>query len=63
MEKELAYLKANSTTMLKQLSDLSVLTTSQSESIRKSLENINAKDIFIQDLQREMSEKIHLIWH
>lgn len=57
MEKELAYLKANSTTMLKQLSDLSVLTTSQSESIRKSLENINAKDIFIQDLQREMSRK------
>ena len=57
MEKELTYLKANSTTMLKQLSDLSVLTTTQSESIRKSLENINAKDIFIQDLQREMSRK------
>jgi chemotaxis protein MotB len=57
LEKELAYLKANSTTMLKQLSDLSVLTANQSESIRKSLENINAKDIFIQDLQREMSRK------
>ncbi len=57
LEQQVAYLKANSTTMLKQLSDLSVLTASQSESIKKSLENINAKDIYIQDLQREMNRK------
>lgn len=57
LEQQVAYLKANSTTMLKQLSDLSVLTASQSESIRKSLENINAKDLYIQDLQREMNRK------
>lgn len=57
LEQQVAFLKANSTTMLKQLSDLSVLTASQSESIKKSLENINAKDIYIQDLQREMNRK------
>ena len=57
LEQQVAYLKANSTTMLKQLSDLSVLTASQSESIRKSLENINAKDMYIQDLQKEMNRK------
>jgi chemotaxis protein MotB len=57
LESELAYLKANSSTMLKQLSDLSVLTANQSESIKKSLENIGAKDLFIQDLQKEMSRK------
>jgi chemotaxis protein MotB len=34
-----------------------VISSTQAESIRKSLENINAKDAFIQDLQREMSRK------
>lgn len=57
MEAELASLKANSSTMLKQLSDLSVISASQSESIKKSLENINAKDLYINDLQKEMSRK------
>ncbi len=57
MEAELANLKANSSTLLKQLSDMSVLSTSQSESIKKSLENINSKDAYIKDLQVEMSRK------
>ncbi|HKR06517.1 MAG TPA: OmpA family protein [Bacteroidia bacterium] len=57
MESELANLKANSTTLLTQLSTLSVITTEQSESIKKSLENINAKDVYIMDLQKEMARK------
>lgn len=57
MQKELADLKANSTTMLKQLGDMSVINASQAESIRKSLENINSKDAYIKDLQVAMSRK------
>lgn len=50
-------LKQNNTTALKQLEDLSVISTSQAESIKKSLDNIGAKDVYIQDLQREMARK------
>ena len=57
LEGELANLRANSSTMLEQLRDLSVLSTSQSESIRKSLENINTKDAYIKDLQVAISRK------
>lgn len=57
LETELANLKSNSSTMLKQLGDMSVLSAAQSESIKKSLENINSKDAFIRDLQIEMSRK------
>lgn len=57
MENELANLKANSSTLLKNLSDLSVLSATQSESIKKSLENLSAKDAYIKDLQVEMSRK------
>ncbi len=57
LESEIERLKANSTTMLEQLRDLSVLSTSQSESIRKSLENINSKDAYIKDLQTAISRK------
>src|SRR5258705_11133688 len=42
-EEELTVVKANSTTMLKQLSDLSVVTATQAESINKSLENLGLK--------------------
>lgn len=57
LNNELANLRANSSTLLKQLSDMSVLSASQSESIRKSLENINQKDAYIQDLQVSMARK------
>lgn len=50
-------LKQNNTTMLKQLEGLSVLTSTQAASIKESLENIGAKDIYIQDLQKEMARK------
>jgi chemotaxis protein MotB len=52
-----AFLKDNNTTMLKQMEDLSVVTSTQAESIRQSLENIGVKDIYIQDLQKEMARK------
>ncbi len=57
LEDEIAQLKKSGNTMLQQLSDMSVISASQSESIRKSLENINAKDSYIKDLQTAMSRK------
>lgn len=57
LESELAYIKSVSTTLLKQLNDLSIITNSQAESIKKSLENINSKDLYIKGLQKEMSRK------
>jgi chemotaxis protein MotB len=43
--------------MINQLRDLSVISSSQAESIKKSLENIGSKDIYIQDLQKAISRK------
>ncbi len=57
MKKRTDFLKQNNTTMLKQLEDFSVVTSTQAESIKRSLENIGAKDIYIQDLQKEMDRK------
>ena len=57
LNKELAYVKENNTTVLNQLKDLSVLSSTQAESVRKSLENIGAKDAYIQDLQSAMARK------
>ena len=54
---QLDYLKQNNNTVLNQLKDLSVVTGSQAESIRKSLENIGAKDIYIKDLQGSVARK------
>jgi chemotaxis protein MotB len=51
------FLKANNTSALKQLEDLSVITASQAESIKKSMENIGAKDSYIQTLQQQMAHK------
>jgi chemotaxis protein MotB len=52
-----AILKQNNNQAVRQLQDLSVITSTQAESIRKSLENIGAKDNYIMDLQREMQRK------
>ncbi len=57
MNRQIDFLKENNTTVLKQLQDLAVLSTSQAESIKKSLENIGAKDAYIQDLQSALSRK------
>jgi chemotaxis protein MotB len=57
LNKQVGYLKENSTQALKQLQDLSVISASQAESIKKSLENIGTKDAYIQDLQSSMARK------
>ena len=57
LNKQIAFLKENNTQALRQLEDMSVISSSQSESIRKSLENIGAKDAYIQSLQAAMAHK------
>ena len=57
LDKQLEFLKTNNTTVLKQLQDLSVVSSSQAENIKKSLDNIGAKDAYIQDLQSAMARK------
>jgi chemotaxis protein MotB len=57
LKKQNQFLKDNNTQALKQLQDLSVISSSQAESIKKSLDNIGAKDAYIQDLQASMARK------
>jgi chemotaxis protein MotB len=57
LKKQNDFLKENNTQALKQLQDLSVISSSQAESIKKSLDNIGAKDSYIQDLQASMARK------
>jgi chemotaxis protein MotB len=57
LNKQIEFLKQNNTQALKQLQDLSVISSSQAESIKKSLDNIGAKDAYIQDLQSAMARK------
>jgi chemotaxis protein MotB len=57
LNKQIDFLKQNNTQALKQLEDLSVITASQAESIKKSMENIGAKDAYIQTLQQQMARK------
>ena len=51
------FLKQNNTQAIKQLESLSIITSQQAESIKKSLENIGSKDAYIQTLQQQMSRK------
>lgn len=57
LNKQIEFLKQNNTTVLNQLKDLSVVTGAQAESIKKSLENIGAKDLYIRDLQGSIARK------
>ncbi|MBY0534814.1 MAG: OmpA family protein [Chitinophagaceae bacterium] len=57
LTKQIAFLKENNTQALKQLQDLSVISAQQAENIKKSLENIGAKDNYIQTLQEQMARK------
>jgi chemotaxis protein MotB len=51
------FLKENNNQALRQLQDLSVISSQQAESIKKSMENIGAKDSYIQNLQQQMARK------
>jgi len=57
LTKQIAFLKENNTQALKQLQDLSVISSTQAESIKKSMDNIGAKDAYIQDLQTSIARK------
>ncbi len=49
--------KSTNDQMVNQLKDLSVITGSQAESIKKSLDNIGVKDAYIKDLQAAINKK------
>jgi len=57
LTKQLSFVKENNTNVLGQLKDLSVLSATQAESVKKSLDNLGAKDAYIQDLQTAMARK------
>jgi chemotaxis protein MotB len=57
LNKQIDFLKENNNTVLNQLKDLSVISSSQAESIKKSLDNIGAKDAYIQNLQGALARK------
>ena len=57
LNRQVDMLRQNNTQALKQLENLSVISSSQAESIKKSLENIGAKDTYIQTLQQQMARK------
>jgi chemotaxis protein MotB len=57
LNEQVEFLRKNSSTAMEQLKDLSVITGAQAESIKKSLENIGAKDIYIRDLQGSIARK------
>ena len=57
LKKQNAFLQDNNNQALKQLENLSVISSSQAESIKKSLENIGSKDSYIQGLQSALNRK------
>ncbi len=57
LEEELTNMKNSNNNLLNQLTNMSVLTKAQSESIKKSLENISSKDAYIKDLNRSIQQK------
>jgi chemotaxis protein MotB len=57
LQSQNAFLKENSTQALSQLESMSVISKQQSESIKASMENIGAKDAYIQTLQQQMAYK------
>ena len=57
LQEQIAYLKDNNNQALKQLESLSVISTQQAESIKKSMDNLGIKDAYIQNIQRQMSYK------
>src|SRR5882757_8059551 len=51
LDLQLTASKENNTLLRKQLKDLSAISSSQAESIKKSMDNMGAKDSYIQDLR------------
>lgn len=57
LNKENELIRQNYTATLQQLENLSVISKQQAESIKQSLQNIGAKDAYIQTLQQQMAHK------
>lgn len=57
LKEQNSYLKENNTQALKQLENLSVITSSQAESIKKSMENMGVKDNMIFSLQSSLAQR------
>lgn len=57
LQAEVEPLKKTSKMLIQQLTDMSALTKTQAESINHSIENINAKDYYIRNLQNEIARK------
>jgi len=57
LNKQQAYLKENNTLALTQLENLSVISSTQAESIKKSMESLGMKDAYIQGLQMSLAQK------
>ena len=57
LNNQVDYLKQNNTQALKQLEDMSVISKQQAESIKQSMDNIGAKDTYIQTLQQQLAHK------
>jgi len=57
LNEKLSSQQGSNNQMLQQLKDLSVISGSQAESIKKSLDNIGAKDAYIKDLQSAIARK------
>jgi len=56
-EDQVKFLKENNTQALLQLQNMSVISKQQAENIKRSMENIGAKDNYIQTLQQQMAYK------
>ncbi|MCE1198298.1 MAG: OmpA family protein [Marinilabiliales bacterium] len=57
LKDQIAYLKENNNQALKQLENLSVISSSQAESIKKSMENLGIKDNMIYSLQASLAQR------
>lgn len=57
LNREMEYVKQNYTQAVSQLENMSVISKQQAESIKQSLQNIGAKDAYIQNLQQQMAYK------
>lgn len=57
LQDQMAYVKDNNNQTLRQLETLSVISSQQAESIKKSMENLGIKDNYIQTLQQQMAYK------
>lgn len=57
MNQEISAVKQNNTTLHKQLDDLAAISTAQAESIKKSIDDIGAKDQYLQQLRTALSSR------